>query len=93
MGARRLAPSLDTCTGFILDKRISVNCPRKLENAKIMVANTCALASIAFTCWHPDKAHSDGHGQDQDLWRPGQGRWHWQARRARASREGASSSL
>jgi T-complex protein 1 subunit beta len=26
--------------GFILDKKISVNCPRKIENAKIMIANT-----------------------------------------------------
>jgi len=26
--------------GFILDKKISVNCPRRIENAKIMIANT-----------------------------------------------------
>ena len=26
--------------GFILDKRISVNCPRRMENAKILIANT-----------------------------------------------------
>ncbi|KAK9897516.1 hypothetical protein P389DRAFT_151459 [Cystobasidium minutum MCA 4210] len=26
--------------GFILDKKISVNCPRRMENAKIMIANT-----------------------------------------------------
>lgn len=27
-------------TGFILDKRIGVNQPKRLENAKILVANT-----------------------------------------------------
>lgn len=26
--------------GFILDKKISTNCPRRIENAKIMIANT-----------------------------------------------------
>jgi len=28
-------------TGFILDKTIGVNCPKRLENAKIIIANTC----------------------------------------------------
>ena len=27
--------------GFILDKSIGVNCPKRLENAKILIANTC----------------------------------------------------
>jgi hypothetical protein len=27
-------------TGFILDKTIGVNCPKRLENAKILIANT-----------------------------------------------------
>ena len=27
--------------GFILDKSIAVNSPKRLENAKILVANTC----------------------------------------------------
>ena len=26
--------------GFILDKKIGVNCPHRMENAKIMIANT-----------------------------------------------------
>ena len=29
-----------TCTGFILDKKIGVNQPKRLEKAKILVANT-----------------------------------------------------
>ncbi|KAJ9118965.1 T-complex protein 1 subunit beta [Naganishia onofrii] len=27
--------------GFILDKTIGVNCPKRIENAKILIANTC----------------------------------------------------
>ena len=27
--------------GFILDKAIGVNCPKRLEKAKILIANTC----------------------------------------------------
>lgn len=27
--------------GFILDKSIGVNCPKRIENAKILIANTC----------------------------------------------------
>lgn len=30
-------------SGFILDKTIAVNSPKRLENAKIMIANTCKL--------------------------------------------------
>ena len=30
--------------GFILDKSIGVNCPKRLENAKILIANTCEFA-------------------------------------------------
>lgn len=30
-------------TGFILDKQIAVNSPKRLENAKILIANTCML--------------------------------------------------
>jgi T-complex protein 1 subunit beta len=26
--------------GFILDKKIGVNCPKRIENAKILIANT-----------------------------------------------------
>ena len=37
----------DFCTniviGFILDKTIAVNSPKRLENAKILIANTCML--------------------------------------------------
>lgn len=28
------------CTGFLLDKKIGVNQPKRIENAKILVANT-----------------------------------------------------
>ena len=28
-------------SGFILDKTIGTNCPKRLENAKILIANTC----------------------------------------------------
>ncbi len=28
-------------SGFILDKTIGVNCPKRIENAKILIANTC----------------------------------------------------
>lgn len=34
-----LLPS-DEWPGFILDKAIGVNCPKRLENAKILIANT-----------------------------------------------------
>ena len=36
----------DRVTGFILDKSIGVNCPKRLENAKILIANTCKLFPI-----------------------------------------------
>lgn len=29
--------------GFILDKKIGVNCPKRIENANILIANTCKL--------------------------------------------------
>jgi T-complex protein 1 subunit beta len=29
-------------TGFILEKKIGTNCPKSLDNAKILIANTCA---------------------------------------------------
>lgn len=35
-------------TGFILDKRISTNCPKVQEKAKIMIANTCASFNMLF---------------------------------------------
>lgn len=33
--------SFTASAGFILDKSIGVNCPKRLENAKILIANTC----------------------------------------------------
>ena len=30
--------------GFILEKSIAVNSPKRIENAKIMIGNTCAFA-------------------------------------------------
>jgi T-complex protein 1 subunit beta len=32
--------------GFILDKTIGVNCPKRIENAKILIANTCRHPSF-----------------------------------------------
>lgn len=32
--------------GFILDKKIGVNCPHKIENAKILIANTRAFLRL-----------------------------------------------
>ena len=33
-------------SGFILDKSIGVNCPKRLENAKILIANTCSSSLL-----------------------------------------------
>lgn len=38
-------------SGFILDKSISTNCSKRLENAKILIANTCA-SFFSFTFVH-----------------------------------------
>lgn len=35
-----LTYSLQIKTGFLLDKKIGVNQPKKMENAKILIANT-----------------------------------------------------
>lgn len=32
--------------GFILDKKIGVNCPKRIENANILIANTCTVYNI-----------------------------------------------
>jgi hypothetical protein len=32
--------SFSLYTGFILDKKIGVNCPKRIENANILIANT-----------------------------------------------------
>jgi len=40
-------------SGFILDKSISTNCPKQLENAKILIANTCASFPFS-SSHHPD---------------------------------------
>lgn len=38
-----------TCVaGFILDKTIGVNCPKRIENAKILIANTCEHPQLFF---------------------------------------------
>ena len=34
---------LTTHIGFILDKSIGTNCPKRVENARILIANTCTL--------------------------------------------------
>jgi T-complex protein 1 subunit beta len=33
--------------GFILDKQIATNSPKRIENAKILIANTCELHYLA----------------------------------------------
>jgi T-complex protein 1 subunit beta len=33
-----------TMSGFILDKSIATNSPKRIENAKILIANTCELS-------------------------------------------------
>lgn len=38
--------SLKPTAGFILDKTIGTNCPKRLENAKILIANTCGFVSV-----------------------------------------------
>lgn len=46
--------------GFLLDKKIGVNQPKRIENAKILIANTgmdtdkikvCGLYFLKFYCW------------------------------------------
>ena len=34
--------------GFILDKTIATNSPKRIENAKILIANTCELGSFTY---------------------------------------------
>lgn len=33
-----------SCSGFILDKQIATNSPKRIENAKILIANTCEFS-------------------------------------------------
>ena len=35
-----------SASGFILDKTIGTNCPKRLENAKILIANTCKFVTV-----------------------------------------------
>lgn len=38
-------------SGFILDKSIAVNSPKRMENVKILIANTCErYMSYYFLC-------------------------------------------
>lgn len=36
--------------GFILDKKIGVNQPKRIENAKILIANTRKFVELVFDC-------------------------------------------
>jgi T-complex protein 1 subunit beta len=53
-GKTRLKGAIAQCIlieyviGFILDKKIGVNCPKRIENANILIANTCKLHLIVF---------------------------------------------
>lgn len=52
-------------SGFILDKSISTNCPKRLENAAILIANTGALLySFHFRLFASSYciSYSNGHG-------------------------------
>jgi hypothetical protein len=42
--------SLTTLAGFILDKSIGTNCPKRIENARILIANTCMLFVLMDIC-------------------------------------------
>lgn len=44
-----LPSATDYISGFILDKSISVQCPKRLEKAKILIANTCGLCPAVNT--------------------------------------------
>ena len=80
--------SLKSRVGFILDKTIGTNCPKRLENAKILIANTCKPISPMF-CYSFSSIHtSHGHRQNQGLRCAYQSCQHRQARRTGARREG-----
>lgn len=69
--------------GFILDKSIATNSPKRIENAKILIANTCKCCDrrrMSLTISH-------GHRQDQDLRCTSPSRWYRQACRVGTSRE------
>lgn len=40
MSLNYLLPFFMCVTGFLLDKKIGVNQPKRIENAKILIANT-----------------------------------------------------
>jgi T-complex protein 1 subunit beta len=48
--------------GFILDKTIAVNSPKRLENAKILIANTCTSSHIHSETRYSSKAFHFSHG-------------------------------
>lgn len=64
--------------GFILDKKIGVNCPKRIENANILIANTrewiARLLYIYFSSFLLLEtvlillSCSHGYRQDQDFW-------------------------
>jgi hypothetical protein len=41
---RKRRPIPASQKGFILDKSIGVNCPKRIENARILIANTCGCS-------------------------------------------------
>ena len=60
---------LDKCLtahiGFILDKSIGTNCPKRVENARILISNTCTLFTSMDSCIGSKRgAHSYGYRQD-----------------------------
>ena len=48
--------------GFILNKKIGVNCPKRIENAKILIANTRRFEVPILKSHLRPPSH--GHGQD-----------------------------
>ena len=61
--SRILCFRLIVSLGFILDKSIGVNSPKRLENAKILIANTCEYILRTFAIMISlTSRDSHGHG-------------------------------
>jgi hypothetical protein len=60
--------------GFILNKTIAVNSPKRMENVKFLIANTYRYVDGDLISANLDS--SNGHRQNQDLWRSREGGQH-----------------
>jgi hypothetical protein len=60
--------------GFILDKSLGTNCPKRVENAKILIANTRTFSvPMDLFTGSERRAYSHGYRQDKNLRRPYEG--------------------